>query len=94
MKIVGPIACLLLSMGLAFFAGIAFSVRLEAKKVLREAGLTKDAAKLLGRAGKILNRMVRVTDLYGEFSPDLLSPETQALVKQWVSDYEKEIKKV
>ncbi|HZN71215.1 MAG TPA: hypothetical protein VFC00_05970, partial [Micromonosporaceae bacterium] len=55
---------------LAFWAGLVVNTAVKVKEKLRELGFTKDAAKLYARAAKIFTRMVKVTDLDGDFSAD------------------------
>jgi hypothetical protein len=61
---------------------------------LREAGLSKDMAKLYGRAAKLLNRLEQTTDLDGAYAGDVLSAETKRLVSEWIADYRSQINKV
>jgi hypothetical protein len=85
---------LALAVVFAFVFGMGFGLKLDMKKVMREAGFSKDSAKLYGRAAKLLVRLEQVTDLDGAYSGDVLSDETQRLVKEWLADYRKQIKKV
>lgn len=78
----------------AFVFGMGFGLKLDMSKVMREAGFSKDSAKLYGRASKILRRLEQTTDLDGAYAGDVLSEETQRLVKEWLADYRKQIKKV
>lgn len=79
---------------LAFWAGVAVNTHSKITERLRELGFTKDTAKLYARAAKILNRMVKVTELDGDFSADILSPETAEQVNDWLADYRKQVTKV
>jgi len=76
---------------LAFWAGLVVNTAVKVKEKLRELGFTKDAAKLYARAAKIFTRMVKVTDLDGDFSADILSPQTQKQVNEWLADYRKQV---
>ncbi len=57
----------------------------------REVGHTRKSAKLYHRAAQLLNRLVRVTDLDGDFAVDILSNPTQRQVNKWLAAYRKEI---
>jgi hypothetical protein len=71
----------------AFGLGMTAAVHAELGKVMREAGLNKNTAKLYGRAVKILNRLAQITDLDGAYAGDVLSDETKKQVTDWVTDY-------
>lgn len=77
-----------------FYAGLVVGAIAQARRGLRELGFTKESAKLYHRAAKILNRLVNVTELDGDFAADILSEETKKIINGWVADYRKEIEKV
>jgi hypothetical protein len=56
--------------------------------------MTAEDVRLYRRAAKLLNRLVNVTELEGEFSGDVVTSETRKLITDWLADYKKEIKKV
>lgn len=85
---------MLLTAIVAFFGGLFVGVGSQMKSKLRELGFTPNSAKLYSRAAKILNRMVKVTELDGDFAADILSEETKRQVNDWLADYKKEINKV
>lgn len=79
---------------LAFVVGMGFGLKLDMKTVMREAGFSKESAKLYGRAAKLLRRLEQTTDLDGAYAGDVLSDDTKRLVTEWLADYRKQIKKV
>ncbi len=83
-----------LGLGGAFWMGVALATTVKVREALREVGLSKETAKLYGRAAKILNRLAQVTDLDGAFAGDVLSEETRKQVTEWVTDYRKQVNKV
>lgn len=83
----GIIASFIVGGAVGFYVGVLA----DNKGNLRELGFTRKAAGLYRRAAKLLNRMVTITDLDGDFAADILSPETRKQVDQWLADYRKEI---
>ncbi len=79
---------------LAYIAGMLSGAKVEARRELAKLGFNRQSAVLYKRAAKILNRMVNVTELDGDFAADILSEPTKKLVAEWVDDYNKEINKV
>lgn len=77
----------------AFVIGLSVGTRVAATGVLREYGFTRQSARLYTRAAKLLNRLIRITELDGDFAADILSPATRKDVEQWIDDYKKEINK-
>lgn len=77
-----------------FLLGIALMAKIKIGEALRDAGLSKESAKLYGRAAKILNRLEQTTDLDGAYAGDVLSDETKTLVTEWMADYRKKISKI
>lgn len=78
----------------AFVGGIVVGVRSVTANELRRLGLSKESVKLFHRAGRLLTRIVRVTDLDGPGSVDLLSLETRTLIDAWLAEYRTQIEKV
>jgi hypothetical protein len=79
-----------LILGIVMFRfGARSAGKVEIVKILRQHGLSPDAAKLFGRAIKLLRRLDATTDLDGAFAGDVLSPETKKQVSEWLADYRK-----
>lgn len=93
LAIAGSIACPLAIFVIAFLLGMGYAVRSEVAKAARQAGLTKDGAKLLGEAARLLNSLVNLTELDGEFGATRLSDKDTQRVKEWVDRYRKETTK-
>jgi flagellar basal body-associated protein FliL len=55
--------------------------------------MSKADRQLYKEAARILNRLVTVTDLDGDFAADIVSPTTRKVIDQWLVDYRKEIEK-
>lgn len=73
----------------AFLLGVSAGGKMEIRKALRDAGLTKDTAKLYGRATKILRRLHGLTELDGDLAADILSPASKKLIADWLADQRK-----
>lgn len=71
--------------------GFSTASRAYARAELRSLGFNRQSADLYRRAAKFPARLVRVTELYGDFAADTLSTQTRAVIEQWLNDYEKEI---
>lgn len=56
--------------------------------------MTDADVKLYRTGAAILNRLVNVTDLQGDFGPDVLSPKTREQVEEWLAKYKKELDKL
>lgn len=56
--------------------------------------LNKKDAALYREAAAILNRLVNVTDLDGDFAKDVVSPDTRQVIDDWLARYRTEIEKV
>lgn len=76
---------------LGYFLGYAVGRDSGTQERLRQLGFTRASARLYTRAAKLLNRMVTVTELDGDFAADILSPTTKKAVQDWIADYRKEI---
>lgn len=74
-----------------FLAGSSTASRAHTRAELRSLGFNRQSADLYRRAAKLLARLVRVTELYGDFAADNLSDKTRAVIEQWLNDYEKEV---
>ena len=72
-----------------FLLGLATGFKLEFKTALREAGVSRDAANLYGRAVRIFRRLAGLAALDGELSGDALSDESRKLITDWLDDYRK-----
>lgn len=76
-----------LGTGLGLILGLALSTKVGWDKALRDAGLSKDAARLYGRAVRIFRRLSGLAALDGELSGDVLSPRSRELIVTWLDDY-------
>jgi hypothetical protein len=93
-------------MGLVIFAGMLITAivagvvgfvvgaRVTTIRRLRELGFSKASADLYDRAANILNRLVRITKLDGDFAADILSDQSREQIEKWLSDYRKQVNKV
>ncbi len=82
---VGVLALLVAS----FAAGRVSAANEIQRKVDERAGMTRNSARLLSRAIKLLRRLDATTDLDGMYAGDVLSPETKKQVSEWLADYRK-----
>jgi hypothetical protein len=78
----------------AYLAGLAVGLRRNYAARLRDLGMNPKSAELYGRAVRILNRLLQLSDLDGALAGDTLSPETKELVTHWLLDHKREISKV
>lgn len=79
---------------LAYTAGAKRVIKEDVQKILRKAQLTKEDALLYRRAAHILNKLVTVTDLYGDMAADIVSDQTRKTIEVWMADYKAELDKV
>jgi hypothetical protein len=79
----------LVTFPIAFLAGVSRSTKTEVRKVIREAGFTKESALLYGRAVKLIRRLHGLTELDGDLAADILSPTTKKQVADWLADHRK-----
>ena len=83
-------ACLITAI-VAFFVGGLAGGAIDMRGEIRKAGFTKESAKLYVRAAKLLKQLVEKHEFEGGFGADVLSPETEKRVREWLADYRKEI---
>jgi flagellar motor component MotA len=76
----------------AWVLAIKATTKAEIAKLVRETGLgNMDTVKMYGRAVKIIRRLDGLTELDGDLSADMLSPQSKRLVTEWVADYRKAV---
>jgi hypothetical protein len=56
--------------------------------------MTDRDVKLYRSGAAILNRLVNVTDLTGDFGEDVLSAKTRGQIEEWLADYKKQLDKL
>lgn len=78
---------------LVFLVGLGVGAKGNVTKTLRERGLTRNTAAIYGDAMKLLNGMVRITELDGDFSADVLSETTKKQINDLLDRHRKEINK-
>lgn len=76
---------------LGFALGVTAEKKDAMKHVLRDMGVTAESVALFARAVKILRRLDGLTELDGQLSVDMLSPESKKLVSEWLADYRKSL---
>lgn len=69
--------------------GLSARTKIEWQNALRQAGISKEALNLYGRAVRIFRRLSGLAALDGELSGDSLSPESRKLITDWLDDYRK-----
>jgi hypothetical protein len=83
-------ATMLVTAPIVWVVTIRLTTKAEIGKLVRETGLGNVATvQLYGRAVKIVRRLHGLTELDGEMSADILSPQSKRLVDEWVRDYRK-----
>ena len=87
--IAAVIATAVVFLVLGFICGVNVANKGQLRQALREAGFTKDSAKLYARAAKILRRLDSLTQLDGDMAVDILSDTTKKQVSDWLADYRK-----
>jgi hypothetical protein len=92
LRAIEGVGCLLFVLIVGWLLGLATAARGDFKTKLKSAGITKESAALLRRAGRLLNSLVDLTELRGDFGETRLSDADRARVEEWLTDYEKEIK--
>lgn len=55
--------------------------------------MNRNDRRLYKQAAGILNRLVNITDLDGDFAQDVISPATRKTIDDWLVAYRKEIEK-
>jgi hypothetical protein len=78
---------LLLGLLGGFILGATVFGKYQFDKALRDAGLSKEAGMMYGRAVRIFRRLSGLAALDGELSGDSLSPQSRKLVVDWLDDY-------
>lgn len=78
----------------AYLIGLFVGMARNYDARLRDLGLHRKSAELYGRAVKILNRLLALSDLDGALAGDVVSPETRELVIDWLTEHKREISKV
>jgi hypothetical protein len=80
----------LLVVPVTFGLAVRSATKAEITKLVRATGIgDMNTLGLYGRAVKIIRRLDGLTDLDGDLSADMLSPQSKRLVSEWVADYRK-----
>lgn len=84
------IACIVAVVALIFLWGCYLLLR-DPREPSTE--MTDTDVSLYRDAAKILNRLINVTELSGDFAVDVMSPESRKRITAWLLAYKKELDK-